>query len=309
MRWRGPRRFGTSARLGGDQPLAPWQAEATAARDAALIAKTRADTARYTALKERNFVSEEKVNDIRTNEAAATANLGASRAAAEVARLQLSYATIRAPITGIVGARLVFPGSAVKANDVTVAVVNRVRPLLVSFAVPERHLPQLRAARQAGPLKVDVTQAGDTSQHFEGTVRFIDNAVDASTGTILLKAELPNQDEKLTPGQFLNVSLLLDTLRQSVAVPSKAVQQGADGNYLYTVKEDSSVEMRRIEVLASENGLTAVRGAIQVGETIVTDGHLRLTPGTKVRIKEEPPSGKSPNAFKPEELSRGAPSK
>lgn len=285
------------------------QAEATAARDAALIAKTRADTARYTALKERNFVSEEKVNDIRTNEAAATANLGASRAAAEVARLQLSYATIRAPITGIVGARLVFPGSAVKANDVTVAVVNRVRPLLVSFAVPERHLPQLRAARQAGPLKVDVTQAGDTSQHFEGTVRFIDNAVDASTGTILLKAELPNQDEKLTPGQFLNVSLLLDTLRQSVAVPSKAVQQGADGNYLYTVKEDSSVEMRRIEVLASENGLTAVRGAIQVGETIVTDGHLRLTPGTKVRIKEEPPSGKSPNAFKPEELSRGAPSK
>lgn len=285
------------------------QAEATATRDAALIAKTRADTARYTALKERNFVSEEKVNDIRTNEAAATANLGASRAAAEVARLQLSYATIRAPITGIVGARLVFPGSAVKANDVTVAVVNRVRPLLVSFAVPERHLPQLRAARQAGPLKVDVTQAGDTSQHFEGTVRFIDNAVDASTGTILLKAELPNQDEKLTPGQFLNVSLLLDTLRQSVAVPSKAVQQGADGNYLYTVKEDSSVEMRRIEVLASENGLTAVRGAIQVGETIVTDGHLRLTPGTKVRIKEEPPSGKSPNAFKPEELSRGAPSK
>ena len=285
------------------------QAEATAARDAALIAKTRADTARYTALKERNFVSEEKVNDIRTNEAAATANLGASRAAAEVARLQLSYATIRAPITGIVGARLVFPGSAVKANDVTVAVVNRVRPLLVSFAVPERHLPQLRAARQAGPLKVDVTQAGDTSQHFEGTVRFIDNAVDASTGTILLKAELPNQDEKLTPGQFLNVSLLLDTLRQSVAVPSKAVQQGADGNYLYTVKEDSSVEMRRIEVLASENGLTAVRGAIQVGETIVTDGHLRLTPGAKVRIKEEPPSGKSPNAFKPEELSRGAPSK
>ena len=285
------------------------QAEATAARDAALIAKTRADTARYTALKERNFVSEEKVNDIRTNEAAATANLGASRAAAEVARLQLSYATIRAPITGIVGARLVFPGSAVKANDVTVAVVNRVRPLLVSFAVPERHLPQLRAARQADPLKVDVTQAGDTSLHFEGTVRFIDNAVDASTGTILLKAELPNQDEKLTPGQFLNVSLLLDTLRQSVAVPSKAVQQGADGNYLYTVKEDSSVEMRRIEVLASENGLTAVRGAIQVGETIVTDGHLRLTPGTKVRIKEEPPSGKSPNAFKPEELSRGAPSK
>ena len=165
----------------------------------------------------------------------------------------------------------------------------------------------LRAARQAGLLKVDVTQTGDTTQHFEGTVRFIDNAVDTSTGTILLKAELPNQDEQLTPGQFLNVSLLLDTLRQTVTVPSKAVQQGADGNYLYAVKDDNSVEVRRIEVLASEEGVTAVRGAVQVGETIVTDGHLRLTPGAKVRIKVEAPAGNPPTAVKPEELSRGAP--
>lgn len=283
------------------------QAEATAARDEALIAKMRADTARYTALKERNFVSEEKVNDIRTNEAAAAANLRASKAAVEVARLQLSYATIRAPITGIVGSRLVFPGSAVKANDVTVAVVNRVRPLLVSFAVPEKHLPQLRAARQAGTLKVDVTQTGDTSQRFEGTVRFIDNAVDTSTGTILLKAELPNRDETLTPGQFLNVSLLLDTLRQAVTVPSRAVQQGADGNFLYAVKDDSSVEMRRVETLASEEDVTAVRGAIQIDETIVTDGHLRLTPGAKVRVKEVSSSSKAPVDNKPAQARHGAP--
>ena len=283
------------------------QAEATAARDEALIAKMRADTARYTALKERNFVSEEKVNDIRTNEAAAAANLRASKAAVEVARLQLSYATIRAPITGIVGSRLVFPGSAVKANDVTVAVVNRVRPLLVSFAVPEKHLPQLRAARQAGTLKVDVTQTGDASQRFEGTVRFIDNAVDTSTGTILLKAELPNRDETLTPGQFLNVSLLLDTLRQAVTVPSRAVQQGADGNFLYAVKDDSSVEMRRVETLASEEDVTAVRGAIQIGETIVTDGHLRLTPGAKVRVKEVSSSSKAPVDNKPAQARHGAP--
>ena len=283
------------------------QAEATAARDEALIAKMRADTARYTALKERNFVSEEKVNDIRTNEAAAAANLRASKAAVEVARLQLSYATIRAPITGIVGSRLVFPGSAVKANDVTVAVVNRVRPLLVSFAVPEKHLPQLRAARQAGTLKVDVTQTGDTSQRFEGTVRFIDNAVDTSTGTILLKAELPNRDETLTPGQFLNVSLLLDTLRQAVTVPSRAVQQGADGNFLYAVKDDSSVQMRRVETLASEEDVTAVRGAIQIDETIVTDGHLRLTPGAKVRVKEVTSSNKAPVDNKPAQARHGAP--
>ena len=208
------------------------QAEATVARDEALVAKMRADTTRYAALKDRNFVSEEKVNDVRTNEAAAVANLRASKAAAEVARLQWSYATLRAPITGVVGARLVFPGSAVKANDNVVAVVNRIRPLLVSFSVPERHLPQLRAARQAGSLKVDVTQPGDSSQHFTGNIRFIDNAVDAGTGTILLKAELPNQDEKLTPGQFLNVALLLDTLRQAVTVPDSAVQQGAEKKFV-----------------------------------------------------------------------------
>lgn len=276
------------------------QAEATASRDEALIAKMRADTARYTALKERNFVSEEKVNDIRTNEAAAMANLRASRAAAEVARLQLSYATIRAPITGVVGDRLVFPGSAVKANDVALAVVNRVRPLLVTFAVPEKHLPQLRAGRKAGELKVGVSEPGDAKKRLEGTVRFIDNAVDVSTGTIQLKAELANSDEALTPGQFLNVSLVLDTLKQAVSVPTNAVQQGADGNYLYVLKEDASVEMRRVEAVAVDNGFTAIRGEVAVGDKVITDGHLRLVPGAKVKVRDNAPGtgkgGKKPDA-------------
>ena len=267
------------------------QAEATVARDEALVAKMRADTTRYAALKDRNFVSEEKVNDVRTNEAAAVANLRASKAAAEVARLQWSYATLRAPITGVVGARLVFPGSAVKANDNVVAVVNRIRPLLVSFSVPERHLPQLRAARQAGSLKVDVTQPGDSSQHFTGNIRFIDNAVDAGTGTILLKAELPNQDERLTPGQFLNVALLLDTLRQAVTVPDSAVQQGAEKKFVYVVNGDGSVELRQVETVASADGFTALRGHVEPGETVITDGHLRLVPGAKVKIKEAEPGG------------------
>ena len=268
------------------------QAEATAARDEALTAKMRADTARYTALKERNFVSEEKVNDVRTNEATAAANLRASKAAVEVARLQLSYATIRAPITGIVGARLVFPGSAVKANDVALAVVNRVRPLLVSFAVPERYLPQIRAVRQDGGLKVDITEPADASRHFEGTVRFIDNTVDASTGTILLKAELPNKDEALMAGQYLNVALVLDTLKQAVSVPSNAVQQGAEGNYVYVLKEDGHVDLRRVEALAAQDGFTAVRGNVKAGEAVVTDGHLRLTPGARAKVRDKAAGGK-----------------
>ena len=266
------------------------QAQATAARDEALVAKSRADTQRYATLKERNFVSEEKVNDIRTNEATAAANLRASKATVEVARLQLSYATIRAPITGIVGARLVFPGSAVKANDVALAVINRVRPLLVSFSVPEKHLSQIRAVRRDGVLNVDITEPSNASQHFEGTVRFVDNTVDVSTGTILLKAELPNQDETLMPGQFLNVSLVLGTLKQAVSVPSNAVQQGSEGSYLYVIKEGRA-DLRPVEMLASHDDFTAVHGEVQAGDIIVTDGHLRLTPGARAKIRDNAADG------------------
>ncbi len=262
------------------------QAEAAAARDAALIAKSQADTARYTALKNRNFVSEEKVNDIRTNEAAAAANLRASKAAAEVARLQLSYATIRAPFDGIVGARLVFPGSAVKVNDTALAIVNRVRPLLVTFSLPEKHLARLQAAFKSGEMKADLTLPSDPSHHFTGKLIFLDNAVDAATGTIQMKAALPNEDEALTPGQFLNVFLILDILENAVTVPSEAVQQGVDGNFVYVVKDDKSVEVRKVEIAAVNAGLAAVGKGLSAGETVVTDGQLRLTPGAKVQVKE-----------------------
>lgn len=270
------------------------QAAATSARDAALLDKMRADTARYTALKERNFVSEEKVNEVRTNEAAATANLRASKAAAEVLRLQTSYTAIRAPFDGIVGARVVFPGSSVKTNETALAVVNRVRPLLVSFSVAEKHLPLLRAAIESGQssgqssgqgMKADITLPSDEKAHFAGTVHFLDNAVDATTGTILMKARLSNDDEKLTPGQFVNVALLLDTLPHAVVVPKEAVQQGAEGNFIYVVKDDNSVEVRKVEIAAADSGMAAIGKGLQVNETVVTDGQLRLTPGSKIKTK------------------------
>ena len=271
------------------------QLEATAARDEALIAKSRADTARYSALRDRNFVSEEKVNDIRTNEAAATANLRASRAAAEVARLQLSYTTVRAPITGVVGARLVFPGSAVKINETNLAVVNRIQPLLVGFSIPEKHLSRLRTAIKGGEMKVDVSLPNDPSQRMAGKVIFLDNTVDATTGTILMKASLPNDGEKLTPGQFLNVTLILDTLQKAATVPNPAIQQGVDGNFVYIIKDDGSAEMRKIEIAATTGRITAISKGVEIGETVVTDGHLRLAPGIKVKIKE-PDSGKTSQA-------------
>ncbi len=261
------------------------QASAASARDAALLAKTRADTARYAALRDRNFVSEEKLNVVRTNEAAAAAVLRASKAAEESARLQLSYTAISAPFSGQVGARLVFPGTTVKSNDTALAVINRIQPLLISFSIPEKHLPRLREALNANStsMKVDIALPNDDSHHFEGSVRFIDNAVDATTGTILMKAELPNTDEMLTPGQFLNVTLLLDTLRNTVTVPDEAIQQGAEGNFVYVIKNDGRAEVRKVEIAASDNGVTAINKGLNSGEVVVTEGQLRLTPGARTK--------------------------
>lgn len=261
------------------------QAEAIVARDQAQLAKAHADLERYLGLKSRGFVSEEKVNEVRTNEAAAAATLKADQAALELARLQLSYTTVRAPFSGVVGARLVFPGSSVKTNDTALAVVNRINPLYVSFAVPERHLLGLRQAMSKGPMTVQISLPGGKEAPFEGTAKFIDNVVDATTGTIQMKALIENKQARLTPGQFLNVSMMLDKLNDAVLVPNEAIQQGADGNFLYAVKSDDTVEIRKIEIIASHQGNSAIAKGVAVGETVVTDGQLRLTPGAKVSSK------------------------
>lgn len=261
------------------------QAEAVVARDQAQLAKAKADLERYQGLRARGFVSDEKVNELRTNEAAAQATLKADQAALDLARLQLSYTTIRAPFSGIVGARLVFPGSTVKINDTALAVVNRVDPLYVSFAVPERHLLGLRKAVSQGPMTVQITLPGNKETAFLAKARFIDNAVDATTGTIQMKAMLDNKQTRLTPGQFLNVGMMLDKLTDAVLVPNEAIQQGADGNFLYVVKADNTVEMRKLEIIASHQGMTALAKGVGAGETVVTDGQLRLTPGAMVMGK------------------------
>lgn len=266
------------------------QAEANLHRDEALLAKSRADVQRYISLKERGFVSEEKINEFRTAEAAATASVKADQAAVDLARLQLSYTTIRAPFAGVVGTRLVFPGSAVKTNDTVLAVVNRLQPLYVTFSVPEKHLARLRQSLSAGTMPVTVRVPGGKSEAFEGKVRFIDNAVDAATGTIQMKALLDNAQEALTPGQFLNVSMTLEQLSGSVLVPAEAVQQGADGNFVYVVKADNTVELRKVTVQTLYRGQAAIASGVASDETVVTDGQLRLNQGATVVIKT--PQGK-----------------
>ena len=271
------------------------QAEANLARSRAQLAKARLDVERYLALKNRGFVSEEKVSDMRTAEAAADAQLRADSAALELARLQLSYATLRAPFAGIVGARLVFPGTGVKTNDTAMAVVNRVRPMLVSFTLPEKHLSKLRAALGQGALAVDIRLPGEAGPPSRGEARFIDNAVDNTTGTILVKAQLANEDEKLRPGQFVDVSLVIDSLKQALVIPAQALQQGPEGNFVYLVSSEGKAEPRKVELGFARAGLAVIAAGLQAGDTVVTDGQLRLTRGAKVDIKEAP-AAKKPEA-------------
>ncbi len=260
------------------------QAEANRARDQALLDKARADVARYQALVEQNFVSREKVAEMRAAAEAAQATVAADQAALDLARQQLSYATIRAPFAGVVGARLVHPGASVKINETELAVINRVQPLYVSFAVAEKHLAAVHAARARGPLGVEIRLPGDKAVLESGKVVFLDHAVDPATATLRMKAEIANAHTRLAPGQFLDASLRLDTLRGAVVVPAEAVQQGPEGSFVY-VLADAGAKLRPVEIAQVQGDEVALARGLAVGETVITDGHSRLTPGAKVKVK------------------------
>ncbi len=275
------------------------QAAANAERDKALANKTAADVLRYTQLREKNFVSEEKVNEIRTNAKAAEANYKASSAAAQLARLQHNYSTIKAPFDGVLGAKNISPGMSVRANDTTLVVINRIKPLMVSFTFPERYLPRLQTAMQNATnadqktlLTVDLTIA-ESAEIIQGKVTFIDNAVNANNGTILLKARIDNENEALKSGQFLNVSLVLETLKEVITVPNDAIAQSDSGNYVFVVSAENKAEMRKVRVLSQLNGFSAVEGKLEAEEKVVIDGHLRIRPNETVREAAEKSAEKS----------------
>ncbi len=280
------------------------QAEANLARSKAQSAKASADVERYIALRAKGFVSEEKVGEMRTAAAAAEAAASADAAAAELARLQLSYTVVKAPFAGVVGAKLVFPGAVVKVNETALAVINRVRPLHVGFAVPEKYLPLLQAGMRSGKksMKAAISVAG-VATPWEADVRFLDNGVDVATGTIQLKAILPNEDERLAPGQFVSVSLVLDTLTGAVVIPAEAVQHGTDGDFVFVAKEDGTVDIRKVRVGSVQQRVAIVAEGLAGGEAVVTEGHLRLTPGARIKPADAP-EGKP---GKPADKSAGKP--
>jgi multidrug efflux system membrane fusion protein len=219
----------------------------------------------------------------------ARAVIEANEAMVETARLQLGYTTIRAPMDGRTGNLLVQAGNVVKSNeDSPLVVIAQVRPIYVSFAVPEQHLPAVTQYRARGSLKLEAMLEGG-KRSVTGAVTFMNNTVDASTGTIQLKATFPNADNVLWPGQFVDVALTL-TSEPAVVVPTQAVQAGQKGPYVFVVKPDLTVESRAVKVgrrLARE---VVIDDGVKAGEQVVTDGQLRLVPGARVEIRPQRPS-------------------
>jgi multidrug efflux system membrane fusion protein len=218
----------------------------------------------------------------------------ATQATVENARLQLDYTVITAPVSGQAGNLLAEPGDLVKANDATLVVINQIQPILVRFAVPEPLLPEVQKYRGAGTLKVRVTPSGANAQPREGKLVFFDNAVDRTTGTIALKAQFDNADHALWPGQFIDVTLVLTTREKAVVVPAQAVQTGQQGTYVWVVDAAGSAAVRPITPGTTTADRTIVDQGVAAGETVVTDGQLRLTPGATVMRKtglNAPPAG------------------
>jgi multidrug efflux system membrane fusion protein len=278
------------------------QAEANLSRDKVQTANAKEQAERYAALAKDGLISKDQNSTyqttfnsqnevVRADDAAinsAKASLNVDKAALETAKLNLSYCTIPSPIDGRAGALLVQAGNLVKANDTNALVnINQVQPVYVTFSVPEQLLQDVRAYDREHPLAVTAVISPDRSA--TGRLTFIDNTVDNTTGTIKLKAEFPNADRALWPGQFVNVVMTLRTVKGATVIPSQAIQSGQAGQFVYVLKSDQTVESRLVkpgETLQGPSGDSqiVVESGISPGETVVTDGQMRLIPGAKVRV-------------------------
>jgi multidrug efflux system membrane fusion protein len=261
------------------------QAQANLGKDKALLDRAVEQEKRYKDLLAKNFISPDAYEQVRTNMETAAATVRADEAALENARLSLEYCTIRAPVTGFAGRIQIQQGNLVKANDANPLVtINQVVPIYVTFSVPEQNLADIRQYIAAGELKVQAAFANSTRPPTAGRLSFIDNTADVTTGTIKLKAEFPNADKGLWPGQFVNVVLTLYEQKDAIVTPSAAVQNGPNGQYVFVVKPDMTVELRNIKIARAEGDDTVVASGLAPGEQVVTIGQLRLAPGTKVNL-------------------------
>ncbi len=262
------------------------QAQANLARDRVQAENAKINAKRYEVLVAKQAVSRQQYDQFRTNAEALEATVRLDEAAVENAKILLSYCFIHSPIDGRTGNLLITRGNIIKANDITLITINQIRPIYVAFSVPEQNLAEIKKYRARGKsLKVAALLPNDATGPEQGVLTFIDNTVDKTTGTILLKGTFPNNKKRLWPGQFVNVSLTLTTQPNAIIVPAPAVQTGQQGQYVFVIKPDLTVEVRPVVVNRTINNDVIVDKGLKAGERVVTDGQLQLVPGAKVEIK------------------------
>jgi multidrug efflux system membrane fusion protein len=258
------------------------QAQATLARDKAQAQLDKIELERYAKLLDAGIIAREQFDQYMATATAANATVQADEAAIQTVKIQLSYCSIYAPISGVTGVQLVYPGATVKANDVPVLVViNQVSPLYVTFSVPQQYLGPIKSFMARSRLPVEATPPGGTVPK-RGYLTFINNTVDTATGTIELMGDFSNADHRLWPGQFANVTLRLGEQENVLVVPSQTVQTGQEGEYVFVVKPDMTAAVTQVKVGRTVNGATEIVDGLSEGQTVVTDGQIRLAPGTKV---------------------------
>lgn len=261
------------------------QAQANLTRDRAQAQIAEVQAQRYAKLFQEGVVPKEQFDQLKANAEASQASVKADEASAEYDKLQLQYCSIYSPVDGRTGVLMVHVGNLVKANDVPILVViNQIQPIYVDFSVPEQYLAEVKRYMASGKLTVEADLAGNPSPEM-GVLSFVDNTVDQTTGTIKLKGTFTNAQRRLWPGQFVNSVLRLAEQENAVVVPSQAVQTGQDGQYVFVVKANQTAESRKVVVGRSQGAETVIAQGLAPGETVVTDGQLRLVDGSKVQVK------------------------
>jgi multidrug efflux system membrane fusion protein len=268
------------------------QAVASKAKDEAQLANARVDFDRYTRLAATNAVNKQQLDTQKALVAQLEAQVKLDQAAIDNARAILSYTDVVAPIAGRTGIRLVDQGNLVRAADTTgIVILTQLRPISVFFSLPQQTLPDLNKGMAEGQLPVDALNADGKGLLDKGKVVVIDNQVDQTTGTVKIKAEFPNTNLQLWPGQFINVRVLIDTLRNVVVVPTAAIQRGPNGAFVYVLKDDSTVTVRRVNLTQLDDVQAVVANGLQAGDRVVTTGFARLTEGAQVTASSAEDAG------------------
>ena len=262
------------------------QATATKQKDEAQLASAQADLVRWAELVPQGVKSRQTYDQQKALVQQLQATVKADEAQIETARLNLSYADIRAPIDGRLGMRLVDAGNMVRAADAAgLVTISQIKPIFVSFTVPQENLHKIHEKQAGGALAVVAFGGDNKTQLAEGKLSVIDNAIDQPTGTIRLKATFANAEERLWPGEFVNVRLVLSVRKGAPTVPAQTVQDGPTGQYAYVIKDDSTVERRQVEVATVQDGLAVIGKGLSPGEKVVVEGQYRLTNGARVKVE------------------------